>query len=594
MSLLILLASLSLAFCAPPMQRVVYQPPPQAQATASAPGTADPDLATLQAAEECLARKDWAGARAKLTGLLAAHPTAAVSPVARLRLALADVRLGRFEEAARLIRDAAPEERGRLDVLLLLSEAEEGARRPREAFAAAEEALRRAEAGATAKGCRERLKTLGRTLSGADVAALAATSRTGYAQGVLRFQQAQLAAKAGRPAEALALLASFKRDFPGHDLTEPAWLLMGQLDRGQVVSAAAPVRTIGVLVPQEGGFRAVGEQVLKGLSLATGVFGGGPPASPGAVRYRLAVRGLGKSGETAAEGLRQLAADESAEAVVALLGAAQAEKVGQAARRLRIPLLALCQDPRLPTGEFVFRNFLTPKAQVERLAALAKARGVSRLAILWPKDAYGREMAALMRAAAQRAGLKLAAESSYEPAQSNLEANIKTLQAAKRKPAEAGLPPFEAVFLPEGPLKAAVIIPQFTHAGRRGLLFLGPNLWNDARLAKGLEGTSCEVYCVDAFSAEAADPVVQRFVAGYRGAFGEEPGYLAAQAWDDARLIASAIEQGVRGREELARALAGTAEFAGVTGRTTFTGRGEAAKALTVLTLRQGRLVPAE
>jgi branched-chain amino acid transport system substrate-binding protein len=360
-------------------------------------------------------------------------------------------------------------------------------------------------------------------------------------------------------------------------------------------AAAQKLFTIGVLVPQEGGFRGSGEQVLKGVELAVGVFE--LPTGKGRA-FRVAVRDCGASGETAAAALRQLAVEEQAKAVVALLGTAHAEAVAREAARLKLPLLALCKDRKLATGGFVFRNFLTPNAQVQRLAAFAKGRGVTRLAMLYPRDGYGKEMAALMRSAAPKAGLKVVAEASYEPTRSDLGDTVKKLLAQRKKGVKVpeGKPVIEAVFVPEGAVRAAVILPQFGYAGVRGLKFLGPNLWNNALLVEGLGEFPGEVYFVDAFNAASSEPAVQNFVLDYRDTFKEEPGYMAAQGYDDARLImaASAAAAAGQGAEELARALAQTRDFPGATGLTSLDARGEAKKSLGVFAIQGRRITPAD
>jgi branched-chain amino acid transport system substrate-binding protein len=550
----------------------------------------------MAAAEELLGRQDYTAAAERLGGLLTANPQSPYAPLARLKLAFAYLRLSRFDDAATLLRQASPESRKRVEVLLMLAEAEEGAGRVGAAFEAAEEALRQAGERPVLKTCQYRLKGLGQRLSAADAEALGQRFQQGYAAGVVRFRQAQLAAEAGRTDVALKLLDTFGRDFPGHDLGQDADTLRRQLEgegRGGPPAAAKQekLHTIGVLIPQGGGFRAVGDQVLKGLVLATGVFAAEPVS---AKRFRLAVRGLGQNAQTAAEGVKELAMTEDALVVVALLDAAHAEAAAREAQRLGLPLLALCQDPKLPVGGGVFRNFLTPRQQVESLAQFAASRGLTSIAVLYPRDGYGKEMAALMRAAAPTAGVTIAAEASYEPAYTSVAEPIKQLlkQLPAKKPGQEELP-FQAVFLPEGSQRALTILPQFSYAGLRGLTFLGPNLWNDARLAKGLAGFSGAVFFADAFDPASFEPAVLAFAQGWREEFGEEPGYLAAQSYDDAWIIIRAVEAGAASREDLVRLLSGLREFPGVTGRTSFSEAGEAAKSPQVLTVSGGQIRPA-
>jgi len=557
-----------------------------------------PDRTAMAAAEQSLARQDYAGAAPRLEGLLKASPGSLFAPLARLKLAYAYMRLSRYGEAAELLRAASPESRSRVEVLLMLSEAEEGAGRLPESFGAAQEALLRAGERPVARTCQQRLKAVAAHLTEAQAAGMTSHYQ-GYAAGVLALTQARAAAKAGRNADALKLLDAVQRDQAGTDLATEAQQLAKQLSgegRGAAASPSPKRYTIGVLIPQEGAFQAVGLQVLKGVALAVGIFGGElagdasqdafKDTSKGAPLVRLAVRDCGKGGAQAAQALADLAEDDAV-AVVGLFGAAHAEAAGRAAQRLKLPLLALCQDPRLPVGGGVFRNFITPRQQVERLAAYARERGWTSLAILYPRDRYGQDMAAVMRTAAPVAGLKVVAEASYDPAQPNYIAALKQLATPKKK----GKKPeaFQAVFIPEGPQKAVAIIAQLADR-LRGVACLGPNLWNDARLTRGLGETNAQVYFADVFDAGSNEPAVRGFVAGYNRAYNEEPGYLAAQGYDDALIVMQAVERGASGGEQMIRALAGTKGFEGVTGRTSLAASGEVSKALQVFTVQAGRI----
>jgi branched-chain amino acid transport system substrate-binding protein len=274
--------------------------------------------------------------------------------------------------------------------------------------------------------------------------------------------------------------------------------------------------------------------------------------------------------------------------VIAVLGSGTAQAVGQEAQRLKVPLLALSLDPKLPVGGYVFRNFLTPRSQVERLAQFAKDQGWTNLGLFYPQDGYGKEMASLMRRAASKAGLSVVSEAAYDPKQSNV------AEALQRFKEQAKGKTIQAVFVPEGSARAAIVVAQFPYAGLRGVKFLGPNLWDDPRFAAGLRDSSEEVYFVEGFFGGQTSLAVQDFVASYRRLFGEDPSYLAAQGYDDAWLIGRALEGGATSREALARALAGTKDFEGVTGLTTMRQGGEAAKSLVVLTLRGGEVTPAQ
>ena len=57
----------------------------------------------------------------------------------------------------------------------------------------------------------------------------------------------------------------------------------------------------------------------------------------------------------------------------------------------KIPIITLSQQDNIPeVGDFVFRNFLTPRMQVSALVSYAiNNLLVDRFAILYPREKYG-------------------------------------------------------------------------------------------------------------------------------------------------------------------------------------------------------------
>ncbi|HEY8493136.1 MAG TPA: ABC transporter substrate-binding protein, partial [Myxococcota bacterium] len=105
---------------------------------------------------------------------------------------------------------------------------------------------------------------------------------------------------------------------------------------------------LGVVLPLSGPFASVGEQTLRGVLLAAGVYGRGASAdavaaaeAPPAGGLRVLVRDSGGTAAGAAEAVRALAAQPEVSAVVGPLLTEEVQAAADAAAETGVPLLAL-------------------------------------------------------------------------------------------------------------------------------------------------------------------------------------------------------------------------------------------------------------
>ncbi len=153
---------------------------------------------------------------------------------------------------------------------------------------------------------------------------------------------------------------------------------------------------------------------------------------------------------------------------------------------------------------------------------------------------------------------------------------------------------FDAVFLPTSGLEAAQMAPQFPFRDVEGVVLLGIRSWNYPILVEvGDEYVEGALFPAELHQGQAA---AREFFAAYRGIYGEDPGVIDAYAFDAVRLLlAQSAEQLLdTSRPALARRLWTVWAADGVTGPLTTHPSGDIAAAPKILTVRRGRLVPAE
>ena len=150
--------------------------------------------------------------------------------------------------------------------------------------------------------------------------------------------------------------------------------------------------TLGVVLPLSGPYAPFGEEVLEGVLLASGLFDA-ERAAIGASKLRIEVR----DSNTGVEGaVRDLAARDDVVAILGPLLADASEAAAVVAEEEEIPLLSFTRREEVAEGRpHVVRVGETPRVEAELLAEYATNQlGLTRFAILYPDDGYGRALRA--------------------------------------------------------------------------------------------------------------------------------------------------------------------------------------------------------
>ncbi len=146
---------------------------------------------------------------------------------------------------------------------------------------------------------------------------------------------------------------------------------------------------------------------------------------------------------------------------------------------------------------------------------------------------------------------------------------------------------YQALYLPAHASEIPLLVSQ-SHFYDLNPIFLGGHLWeNDTVLREGskdLEGS----YFVTGFYVDSSKNEVKKFVEDYLKKYAKRPDLLAAQAYDAARLLLSALANS-SDRENIHNQLMQIKDFEGVSGKTTFGGHGEPEKVVPVIQIKDGK-----
>ena len=409
----------------------------------------------------------------------------------------------------------------------------------------------------------------------------------------------------GNADDAAATLSAFVAQYPFHENAADAEQRISKIQSPEFAKRREVV--IGCLLPMTGKYETFGQQAYNGIEYALSRFV--PQEGGGAIKILL--KDTGSDPRKIGQAVKELA-DGNVAAIIGPIGTV--DEAALSAQEFKIPIITLTQkDGITDTGDYVFRNFLTPRMQVNSLVSYTVGTlGLKRFAVLYPAESYGQTHMKLFRDAVTAAGGSIVGAEAYMPGQTDFADAIKKLAgphaggASPPAPAagnESGfsgggagevVPPepeaaFDAIFIPDSPNNAGLIIPQLAYYDVKSVYLLGTNLWHSDKLIQIAKYNIQNAIIPEGFFEKSASGHVRQFVSGFTTAYGSSPGFIEAVSYDTARLLFElASRPDMRGRSDIREALLTMAPFEGVTGKTVFDVNREAVKDIYLLKIFQG------
>jgi len=436
--------------------------------------------------------------------------------------------------------------------------------------------------------------------------------------------------------DAAMMLSDFADRFPEHNYAEQAKKIMEELSTKSVYSRY----TIGCLLPLSGYYKAFGGRALKGIELALGQFcsQGDRPS------IKIIVKDTGSDPDVAVNAVRELFEEH----VAAIIGPIfTAESAALEAQSMRIPIVTITQKDNIAdTGDYVFRNFFTPKMQVETIVSYAiEELELKNFAILYPNENYGKVFMNLFWDEVMAYDGKVVGVESYELDSTDFADPIKKLvglyyelpedlkntdeliededksddfeELKDENEAEADesveedgfvkddepieddepepVIDFDAIFIPDSPKRAGLIIPQLSFYDVDNVYLFGTNLWHSDILIKMARQYIQNAIMPDIFFAESFSEKVKDFVMTFEKTFREKPDFIEAVAYDTAMMLFQIVSRpDVRFRSAVKNELMKLSNFQGVTGLTSFDNNGEFKKDLYLLEIKDNKFVELE
>jgi branched-chain amino acid transport system substrate-binding protein len=151
---------------------------------------------------------------------------------------------------------------------------------------------------------------------------------------------------------------------------------------------------------------------------------------------------------------------------------------------------------------------------------------------------------------------------------------------------------FDAIFIPDAPSKAGLIIPQLAFFDVNEVTLVGTNLWSSKALIAMSREYAQGAIVPDGFYADSIKPNTKKFVDEYQAVYADRPGYMQAIGFDTAKLVLELINRpDVRSRNDLRDELLRVVDFQGATGVTAFDYNGDVHKPLFLIKIKGGKFI---
>jgi branched-chain amino acid transport system substrate-binding protein len=383
------------------------------------------------------------------------------------------------------------------------------------------------------------------------------------------------------PDKSMIILFVLSKDYRKYDFVKNVDELLDELRK-----KIKPINThIGVLIPTSGSYKEYGEQIWRGVKLAIEDFN----SQNDEIQFKAFVEDEEENPEQTLESFIKLANTNRVAGVIGPLFTDILTSLEDEAERLNIPVISpAAGSGELPESSYLYRCTLTNRVQAETIAEYAlKVLNLDKFAILYPDTAYGKEMRDYFKNYVENNGGRISAEVDYPLIDPEKKYGDYTGVVKKVKYSRP-----EGIFIPGHYDELVLIVPQIAYAHIPAIL-LGTSGWDEERVArmggKYFEGS----YFISPFYSEDDDPLLRRFVVDYYKEYGEEPGFLSAQAYDATTILIKSLIKSSENSKTLNEILNGVVDYRGVSGKISLKNKnGECEKTALIMTIREQEKIP--
>lgn len=339
---------------------------------------------------------------------------------------------------------------------------------------------------------------------------------------------------------------------------------------------------IGVFGSLTGTTATFGQSTRKGVELATAEIN----AKGGLLgkKIRLVIEDDQAKPEEAQTVATKLVSKDRVVAMIGETASSRSLAAAPVCQQAGVPMVSpTSTNPKVTqVGDYIFRVCFIDPFQGQAMAKFAaETLKLKKVAILRDiKNEYSVGLADVFIDNFTKLGGAIVADQSYGEGDTDFSAQLTSIKSNAP----------EAIFVPGYYTEVGLIAREARKLGITVPL-LGGDGWESPKLweigGEALNGC----FYTNHYSLNDPSPAIQNFVKAYRSQFQEMPDAVGALSYDAMRVLAAAIlKAGTTNGPQLREALAGTKNFAGVTGNITLDANRNAVKPAVVLRVNNGKL----
>ncbi|NIS60666.1 MAG: ABC transporter substrate-binding protein [Proteobacteria bacterium] len=552
-----------------------------------------PDAFLFHMGELLFSQEDFANAGLKFRDLIERYPSSPLANEAKFKLGICYSKTGRYEDSLRLLREVLPLSLSplrRSTIHSIMAENYSGMADYFEALRWYIKAMEDAEEEAQKGEIWQEIKEiLDNRLSPSQLQEVQfmyeGTPTAGYAA----FKIAQIYFEQGDVVRGKKLIYRVMEEFKD----QPYYPQVEAFFDSMKETLLPERNVIGAILPLSGENRVYGIRSLHGMELAIHAF----EPNYGGMPIKLVIKDSKSSPREAENAVEELVDQEKVMAIIGPLLSVTSEAAAKKAQELEVPIITLTQrEDVAEIGDFVFQNCLTNSQQIKALTSYAIGElGLSRFAILYPRDLYGIKLTHLFIDEVLRRGGEIMGVQSYDNEQMDFGGEIKRLVGIReqeiRTEQKRDFEPiieFDGLFIPDYFDRVGLIAPQLAYYNVIGVTLFGTSAWNSPELISGGGKYVDGSVFVDGFFKDSPNPRIKQFSQKFRDTFDLDPTTLEAQAFDAVDLCVQLVtDREIYSHRQMRDGLMGVMGFDGISGLTSFDLDGKPNKIPFILTVRK-------
>jgi ABC-type branched-subunit amino acid transport system substrate-binding protein len=377
-------------------------------------------------------------------------------------------------------------------------------------------------------------------------------------------------------------IRGFLKRFPTHPYAQTAMALLQSF----INKIKVHPHILGVALPFSGPMKPYGNDLLNGIRLAIEI----AKEQWGLSSVGLVVKDTTTLTAPLRVEMQQLLDEFQPQAVIGPLLTREIHSLGRLPDDYATPFItpsSTLLNVR-QYGSYWFNTAMTSSVQAKRLVEYAILKlGYHRFCIIYPKTAYGRELADMFEKEVLHSGGEIIAVEEYTEEQTDIANQLRRLkikdlkQYGLEEPEETRTgeerlvytPGFDAVFLPGQPVHLAIIAAQLAFFDMNVPL-LGGNSWHNPEIFRWAKQDLNGSIFVDGFFLNSPDAGTQMFIQRYRNQFHTEPSLFAVQAYDAATLVLETIRKGAQSGQDVWNQLVRRSDLPALSGFASFSSAG--------------------